>query len=465
MEKSSLYQLVQSFSAVEKKDVRKFLRSPFFNLRDDLALLFDLLADQDAGLTDKAGCWRKIYGKAPYHDQNMRLLMSYLLRLLEQYLAYQEMLSDRHKSDLYLAASYRRRGLTTAFDRVQQELDRSLQQEPVKDARLYQLQYELSWETFQLAYVQNPTESTRLHVLSELTDVVYLIQKLRILCLLTAHESVYHSERPVDWADDILTLAEKRAVENIPAIRVYVQCYRMLRSPQETGCFQVFKQSLLTDAAHFATDEMHSLYIWAINYCIKRLNSGETPYAREALDLYQEGLERKFLLENGILSRFTYHNIVAIGLQTGEHDWVRFFIHAYKNYLEKKYRDSSFSFNLARLEYSDNRHDEVLRLLQSANYRDPLLNLSAKTLLLKTYFALRETDLLQSHLDAMRNYIHRKRVIGYHRTNYLNIIRFSEKLLRLNTVDRLAVEKYKQEIQQEPVLSEKAFFMSVVGPG
>jgi tetratricopeptide (TPR) repeat protein len=131
--------------------------------------------------------------------------------------------------------------------------------------------------------------------------------------------------------------------------------------------------------------------------------------------------------------------------------------------VEKKHRESAFSFNLARLEYASRHYGHVLELLQHANYRDPLLNLAAKTLLLKTYYDLREHDLLQSHLDAMRNYVQRKRVIGYHRTNYLNIIRYTEKMLRLNPMDKAAVEALRKAVEGEAVLTEKGFLMGKLG--
>jgi hypothetical protein len=192
------------------------------------------------------------------------------------------------------------------------------------------------------------------------------------------------------------------------------------------------------------------------------LNAGNNRFFREAFDLYRAGLEEKHLLEDGMVSRFTYHNVVAIGLWLGELEWVRYFIGEYKNRLEKRYRESSFSYNLARLEYESGHHGYVLELLQKANYRDPLLNLAAKTLLLKTYIDLHEFDLLQSHLDAMRNYIHRKRVIGYHRTNYLNIIRFAEKAMRLSVGDKKETAALREAVQQEKVLTEKAFFLKIL---
>lgn len=126
--------------------------------------------------------------------------------------------------------------------------------------------------------------------------------------------------------------------------------------------------------------------MFAINHCIRRANSGAREMEHELLNLYRRALDAGSLFENGVLSRFTYHNIAATGLRCGELDWAETFIHRYNDRLERQYRESSLSFNLARLEYARRRFDSVLTLLQKANYNDPLLHLAAKTLLLKTYF-------------------------------------------------------------------------------
>ena len=62
----------------------------------------------------------------------------------------------------------------------------------------------------------------------------------------------------------------------------------------------------------------------------------------------------------------------------------------------------------------------------------------------------------------MRNYVHRKRVLGYHRDNYLNIIRYAEKLTRLHAGDRKAVSALQQAVEQEAILSEKTFFQNML---
>lgn len=461
MEKSTLVRLIRSFSSVELRDVRKFLRSPFFNQRQDLIDLFEQLAASSEA--QKEDLRRHLSPPtAPLDDQKLRLLMSYLHSLLEQYIAIKEMTADKLNAQLHLATGYRKRRMNEAFERTRKNLEKNLDAQPLRNLTYHDYRYQLQWEAHQLNYVQNPTDISRLHDLSGMADVVYLAQKLRLICLLAAHQTVYQSGATSSPDEETIIRAERPEFATLPVVAIWLHCYRMLRHPAEETHFQQFKAVLLDQSGCFSEEEMHGLYLLAINYCVRRLNAGGDRFFREAFDLYKEGLGKGYLFDDGMLSRFTYHNVVAIGLRLGELEWVRFFIGEYKNRLEKSYRESAFSYNLARLEYESGRHDHVLELLQKANYRDPLLNLAAKVLLLKTYYDLGEHDLLQSHLDAMRNYIHRKRVIGYHRTNYLNIIRFTEKIMRRNPLDKAATEALRRAVEQEEVLPEKLFFLKIL---
>lgn len=463
MENSALIRLVSAFSPVERREVHKFLSSPFFNTRRDVIALFDYLAVADS--LDKKAAWQAVFGAAEaenYEDQRFRLLMAYLNGLLEQYVAIKEMTADRAVQQLHLAVGYRKRRLTEGFERARKALEKTLTTQPLRNAGYHELQHRLLWETHQVIYPQNPTDISRLRQLSEATDVLYLAQKLRLVCLLATYREVYQADVEAEWETDIVTRAGQPPFADLPAIAVYLHAYRMLRYPEEVVHFQSFKSLLLGQPEQFSDEEMHGFYLLAVNFCVRRINAGRLDFFHEVLDLYKKGMEKTYLFENGLLSRFTYQNVVAAGLHTGELDWVRYFIGAYKNRLEKRYRESAYSFCLARLEYAEGHHGAVLDLLQKANYRDPLLNLAAKTLLLKTYFDLGELDLLQSHLDAMRNYIHRKRVIGYHRTNYLNIIRYAERFLRLPPGDRAAAETLRAAVEQEEVLTEKLYFQKML---
>lgn len=256
---------------------------------------------------------------------------------------------------------------------------------------------------------------------------------------------------------------EQAGMKERPSVALYYHCYQALKPHGQEAHFLSFKQLLIRQGSAFPPAEVRDLYLLAVNYCIRKVNEGKESYFAEIMELYKEGLKAGHLLDNGRLSRFTYHNIVATALRTHDYDWAERFIYGYRNTLSREYRESSFSFCLARLEYTRKRFDEALPLLQMANYRDPLLNLAAKTLLIKIYYESCELNLLDAHLEAMRNYIRRKRLIGYHRENYLNITRYAKKLASINHYDQEKISALLLAIQQEETLTEKQWFEQQLG--
>ena len=130
--------------------------------------------------------------------------------------------------------------------------------------------------------------------------------------------------------------------------------------------------------------------------------------------------------------------------------------------LKRRIRESTWKFNLARLEYEKKNYDNALVHLQKADFGDILNNLNAKTLSLKIYYELDEFNLLDSHLESMKTFIRRKTVMAYHQTNYLNIIRYTKKLLSTNFYDRTKKEALQKEIEQEEILTEREWLLEQV---
>lgn len=458
MEKSQLLQLIFSFSPLEKKEVRKFLNSPYFNHRQDVLRLFDRLCGQER--PDKAAVKQHLFGDESADDQELRLRMTYLHRLLEHYLAQKETESDALAMPLHLARAYRKRGMEAQFERAGRSMDKKQAEYPQRDVRYYERQYQLSWERHQVSHTRNPTDLSHLKTASQAADVAYIALKLRLICLRMVHQTLYTADAvQAEWEAEVLAYAASHFAQAHPAVAIYLHCYHMMRFPEQEEHFRALKQALLADTSTFSAEEMHALLIWAVNYCVRRLNAGDKTFYLELFDLYKSGLESGYLLENGILPRFTYYNVVAVGLQTGHLDWVSFFIQEYKNSLEKQYRESAFSFNLARLEFAKKQYGAVLELLQKANYRDVLVNLAIKTLLLKTYYELGEYELLQSHLDAMQNYLNRKSILGYHKSSYLTLIRYVARLLSLSPSDKSEAEKLRVLVEKEAQLLERDWFL------
>lgn len=462
MKNSRLLDVLTTLSRKEVSAFSQFIASPYFNQREDLRLFWQYLSLQFFQLNivpEKQAIFQKIYPENNYDAQQIRLLMSLLLKQIERFFACQALLQDAAEMKILQARAYRKRGLVKQFRYIQRDLDRLQNKKPFRDAAYLELQYQIQFEQYQFTSSQKRIDAQNLQEVSDSLDLAFIALKLRNTCLAISHQTVYNVQYEVGLLEDMLSYVREKMLLNVPAIGLYYHCYYALIQPAEERHFMAFKKMIMAYGHQFPAEEIRDLYLLAINYCIKRLNEGHQAFAWEGLELYKEGLQHKVLITNGLISRFSYRNIVAMGLIAEDFTWVASFISDYRSYLPKAHRESMFSFNMARLKYRRKNYTAALQLLQKSEYKDLLLNLAAKTIQLKIYYELEEFDLLHAHLKAMEQFIRRKKVIGYHRTNYLNLIRFVEKLLKLNPFDKEARGQLHSEIEASEVLTEKGWLV------
>jgi len=244
-----------------------------------------------------------------------------------------------------------------------------------------------------------------------------------------------------------------------PAVAIYYYGYRALTRPTEGHFFTKLKTALIAHAHLFPEGEKRDLYLMATNYCIKKMNAGERQFAVEGLEIYKKALAQNALLAGGRLSRFTFFNIITKALVCEEYDWTEGFISKYSPYLEAKHQEASASFSLARLEYHRGNPDAAIQLLQKADYEDLLQNLQAKALMAKIWFEAEEFDVLLSHLDAMEQFIRRRKVIGYHRELFRNFIFFLKKRIEIGDFKKNELKNLKKEIELVKAVAERRWLI------
>ncbi len=459
MQNTLLWDIATHFSKTEQREVRNFLASPFFNYRDDVRALFDVLASAEEAPSKKA-VWEKIYAEKPFDDQQFRLLNSYLLKLLEQYLILKESQKEMVGNGHLLLSAYRSRKLPRHFEKTEKVLAKQLENQPLRHPEFYLENYQTAHQQYLHLLESGRTKDLNLQAVETQLTTSMIAMKLRQACLLRAHQAVFNTAYQLDLLEEILTLSEAAKYRDVPAIAVYRHCYLALFGEEKEGLFSNFKEQLIQHSDKFPQPEIASLYLLAINFCIKKINANQQQYLREALDLYKQGLKTELLLENGQLSRFAYNNITGIALRMEEEwEWAEWFVGHYKDYLEPVQRDATFSLNAARLAYARKRFDDALLHLQRADYKDLINNMVAKVLQLKIYFEKGELELLDAHLRTMRMFIRRNKRMGYHHRNWQNIVRFTQKLTELNPFDEQQKTALKSAIEQEEVLTEKEWLL------
>lgn len=460
-----LWEALQTLSNKERKAFKRWVQSPYFNRNERLTkLLAYLLRCLRRGELPKGPpALRAVQaGKQSPSPSQLRLACSELHRLLEQFWVHEIRAGDEVDYYTLLAKALRKRGLQRHRQKAVQRAVKAQEQYPYRHAEFLQQQYALSFEEYQEKSAGQRVTDFNLQELSDQVDLAYIAQKLRLICIALSHQTVYKADYDLGILDALLQEVRQRQLYRVPAIGLYYYGYLLIAQPGEESHFRQLKSLMLNGSSQLPLAEQRNLYLMALNYCIKKVNALREHYYQEALDLYQFALQHELLLENGQLSPFAFNNIVAIALKVGEVDWSEQFIQTYKPLLERKHQSSTVHLNQARVAYSRQHYDKALLHLQKADYKDRINNLIAKVLQLKIFYELREYDLVDAHLNALSTHIRRQRVMGYHRTNYLNMARYTRALLHLTPGNDQERAQLRQSIESESFLTEKEWLLRML---
>ena len=465
VKKSRLWEVIEQLSRRDLREIGDHVRSPILNKRDYVVKLYDFLMECAMTLDiipDKALMHSKTFPGLEYDDSRIRSAMSVVLKIIERYLALTVIDENPAAVSLALAKAYRKRNLSKHYQQTIRNTADYLNKVPHQHADFHNGLYDLENERYQSLSAQRQLKSINLQLLSDRLDIGYLSQKLRQTCFSISHMQVYTTEYDFGLLPEILQKAGQPPYQNIPAISLYYHGYFALTNSDEETHFQKFKTQLFEFGNQFPKNELRDLYLLATNYCTKRFNDGATHFAKESLDFYKQALQQEILLINGYLSSYTFSNIVATALLVEDYSFTENFLDQHKKSLAPKNKKQIYSFNRARFEYQRGNFDKALDLLQQRLYKDLLLNLSAKTIMAKIFYEMQATDLLLSHLDAMSQFIRRKKVMAYHQENFQNFISFLRKIVEIPDFEKEQRKQLKTDIEAVKAVAERKWLLKQI---
>ena len=455
MKNSALVQILQNLPPIRQKAFEKYLHSPFHVTHEGVGKLYDALKKHLHEPEIEAATLCKILAIAPkqlYHWTN------YLLEALENFMALEEWQRQDHERNFYTISALRRLRLQQPAAAMLRYARKRLEQSPARGLQYYTADYRLQTEEFLGSTQQGRTKAFKLQALTDAQDLAFMVDKLRIGCLLLSHQAVAQQDYDAGLLPLVLRFLENSKFLEIPLLAAYYYAYQAA-SDGKTEDFLALKTALQHHAGQFAATETHDLYLLAINFCIRRINRGDTDFFREIFELYQSGLEYGAIMDEGVLSRWTYNNITATALRLRELAWLEQFLRRYTDFLPEEHREGAYYYNMARYHYAAGNSRAAMEHLLHREHDDVLQNLSAKVILCKIYFEEQALDALENQLDSIQIYLRRKKVIGYHRDNYSATVRCMRKLLSINPLDNAAKNKLRAEIEAMPLLPEREWML------
>lgn len=467
MKNSHLVTILQTFSKKEIREMRKWLHSPIHNQRQDVVDLFEYLVSSNHLTEDKFlqkdRIFRKVFPQEAFSDAKLRQSIHFLLKSIESYLITKELQEDTIQAKMALVSIYRKRKLTKAFQKTINEVQDLQKKASFQNEQFFRNEYLIQQEQYLFLEGQKKRNiPMNLQEVSDALDTTFLADKLRQACLMLSHQKVYKTRYQIGLFEEIMQYIEDNNYLTTPAISIYYYVYKAITEVDNINHFEHLKSQIQNNGDLFPPVEIKDIYLMAINYCIGKMNAGHADFIREAFELYNKGFKSNILLDDNSISPWTFINVTLIALKLNEFTWVESFIKDFSQYIPSPKRESIVLFTLSKLHFEKKDYPQAMQLLNQGDFDDLLIYLNAKTMLLKMYYEMDEYDALDYQLESLGTYIKRKKVMGYHKENYQNIIRYTKKITRVNPYSKKDVVGLKSEIETANPLTEREWLLEQI---
>lgn len=446
--------ILKTLQSSELRRFADFLQSPALNKNQKVSEVLDVLRRFHPEYThpdlERNALFKLLFPDETYDEKKLRYALTDLAKSLEEFLIQEQFRSDSFHRQQLLLHAYKDRGLDKYYHSTFKNLKRSLDAQDLRDVRYHHRAFKLEEEFFQFSSSRKSHQAnTNLQQVVDNLDIYFLANKLKYSCEIINNKSVVNVDYELFLLEPIQSYLMDRDLSRFPSIAIYHQILLTLTNPDEKKHYTTLLNLLQEHRNCFEEAEIFDMYVYAKNYCIIKINKGDTSYNRELFEFYKIILSNRIIFRDGQLTQWDYKNIVTLGLRLRQYDWTERFMEEYKSALAAPYRENVWSFNMANLMFHKEDYDQTLALLQEVEFTDVYYHLDSKTLLLKTYYALEEWDSLQSLIDSLKVYLKRNKLVPqYQRTVYGNLFLYSNRLIRYRRGRKLDLDQLAKDIEE-----------------
>lgn len=462
LNKSKLIQLFKVLDAKEVKLLKLAINSPFFNYRKEEKNLFYFLCNNihdSQKLSNTEEVYKNVFNSSDVNLSAMRHVMSYLTKIIVRVLTIQEFENEETSKNILLTKVLRKKNLSKHFLSQYQKTITHINSHSKLSSQKYYEQLQLHTEFYTYSIAQRKPMDISIKSISEDLDLFFVANKLKQICNIISHKNLFVSEFEPVLFDEITKLIESKNLLKNPLINLLYFSYKSLSHFEEEVYFFSLKKALFQHSKLISLTELKDIFTLTINYCIKKLNTGNKSFIKEVFEIYKLGIALKVFEEDGKISPYTFKNIVSIGIALNNLDWVYEFLMSFEHKISSEYAKDFHTYCLARYYFSINDYNKVVSLLHQVVIKETFTDLDTRVLLIKTYFELLEYDLLDYSISNFKQLIQRKKLQTYHENVYKNFAKFSGYLLNLASTDKKRIDNLLLKLNKTNAIAEKEWLM------
>lgn len=466
MESTKILKSLRKLDLEGRKRFRLYLLSPYFNRSKTFIKALDGLSSfidkyPNKKLTKEA-FWKKVFGKEAYKEVNLRKLNSDLLRIFKDFLAQEQYQTDEGRKINYLMRAVHELDIEALQSISIRQSDKYFEETPYRNSNYYLQKYTKEKEYYQLIDFDKDREAkSNVEEILRNLDLFYLSEKLVFYTSSVMRSKILSHDYKLLFIDEILSHLSLHDYEMYPSVSIYYSLTVALTDLERVDAFEKLKELLRRYIHLFPYGEANQLFSFALNYTVAKLNSGSFEFNAEYIDLIKQMIEKGYILEkDGYIALNKFRNACMLALRIERFEWTEWFIQEYGRKLNPEIKENAMNYTLALLFFRKKQFDRVVPLLRVIEYDDVIFGLQAKILLGANFYESDEFDALESHIDAFKVFLSRRKDIPeVRRRNYLLHLRYLSRLIRLIPGDTQGIDKFVTNLKAEGRVINSEFLL------
>ncbi len=220
-----------------------------------------------------------------------------------------------------------------------------------------------------------------------------------------------------------------------PLVVLYGHVLEIFVHAEPEPAYEQLMATLEVHGKNIPRSDEQALYQYARNHCIRKSNAGHPEYLNLLLEVYRRMIDRELIFFDGILNPGDMKNIVSLGITLKEYQWTEWFLTTHGQRIVEEHRDHALAYNQAHLKYAIGDYGAALNLLARIELEDVFYALGARTIQLKCYFEMGDSEALFDHLQAFNRWLQRNRHLAdSQKKAHLRLLKVIRMIVRYRTV-------------------------------
>lgn len=471
MREHALIKLLKSFSKIEVWEFREFISNSYFNKRKAVTDLFEILRKYYPGFgnenLEKKVIFSKLFPGKKFNDASLTVHLHYLQELAKRFIAIRKFENDKLEYDLTLEYEL--------FKRNQPGNPLKIVEKHLKDidpldylSEVYYInRYRLKFDRMTYLFEMNSGVYEKFLHKVDFQEMYsdfyyhYLIKSMRLYLNQLHTEIIYNKEYDKEHFEKMMHEINVDDYKHVPLIQIYYYLIRMLNHDDKEKYYFKMKTLLQKNFKRINIDDLREIHINMQNFCKRRVAEEKNHFQREEFELLEKQLSSKTYLINETMDYIFYRNAVNIALKLKEMEWVKNFIHKFKNTLQEGFRQTTFYYCSAQYEFARKNYDTSLELLSKIKIDEVYLKYDVKILQMMIYYETGSYETLRSALEAFRHFLQNNEWLPEgKKIYYVNFHKFLTKLISSkDKKDKLYLIKFHKELSKEITVNNKFWLL------